>query len=280
MILVTFIKKPNNRRSTPAPTSTSHPSCDYSRAPSRPSHCTAPAASLKCYLLKTYTHDQHSFRDNWSPPSPNLKGLNGHYTRGNGGAGGAGGPAWHCVLLLCAVVCALFDTAAVCAFCLVMMKGNLFIWFQNPDHMKSLHHYFSNPAYANPYRRAVNVYRVSKHTHCPFHWLFLHKHTKKNPWNITSPCDLTTDLVFLKHGIGSLPQLVKHLPLTLSLFAGFATKQQPANVLEVPTRTAFYLTAANAPSLLSQNGSRKSFQESGRVSSQRHSQAGFQSHYF
>lgn len=141
-------------------------------------------------------------------------------------------------------------------------------------------HYFSNPAYANPYRRAVNVYRVSKHTHCPFHWLFLHKHTKKNPWNITSPCDLTTDLVFLKHGIGSLPQLVKHLPLTLSLFAGFATKQQPANVLEVPTRTAFYLTAANAPSLLSQNGSRKSFQESGRVSSQRHSQAGFQSHYF
>lgn len=40
-------------------------------------------------------------------------------------------------------------------------------------------HYFSNPAYANPYRRAVNVYRVSKHTHCPFHWLFLHKHTQK-----------------------------------------------------------------------------------------------------
>lgn len=67
----------------------------------------------------------------------------------------------------------------VCAFCLVMMKGNSFIWFQNPDHMKSLHHYFSNPAYANPYRRAVNVYRVSKHTHCPFHWLFLHKQTHK-----------------------------------------------------------------------------------------------------
>lgn len=111
-------------------------------------------------------------------------------------------------------------------------------------------------------------------------FFYTNKHTKKNPWNITSPCDLTTDLVFLKHGIGSLPQLVKHLPLTLSLFAGFATKQQPANVLEVPTRTAFYLTAANAPSLLSQNGSRKSFQESGRVSSQRHSQAGFQSHYF
>lgn len=179
MILVTFIKKPNNGLSTPASTSTSHTSCDYSRAPSRPSHCTAPAASLKCYLLKTYTHDKHRFRDNWSPPSPNLKGLNGHYTRGNGGAGGAGGPAWHCVLLLCAVVCALFDTAAVCAVCLVMMKGNLFIWFQNPDHMKSLHHYFSNPAYANPYRRAVNVYRVSKHTHCPFHWLFLHKQTHK-----------------------------------------------------------------------------------------------------
>lgn len=116
MILVTFIKKPNNGCSTPASTSTSHPSCDYSRAPSRPSRCTAPAASLKCYLLKTYTHDQHSFRDNWSPPSPNLKGLNGHYTRGNGGAGGAGGPAWHCVLLLCAVVCALFDTAACVRF--------------------------------------------------------------------------------------------------------------------------------------------------------------------
>lgn len=273
MILVTFIKKPNNGCSTPASTSTSHPSCDYSRAPSRPSRCTAPAASLKCYLLKTYTHDQHSFRDNWSPPSPNLKGLNGHYTRG------AGGPAWHCVLLLCAVVCALFDTAAVCAFCLVMMKGNLFIWFQNPDHIKSL---LQQPCVCKSIQTCRKcIQGIQTHT-LPFSLTFYTQTNtqKKNPWNITSPCDLTTDLVFLKHGIGSLPQLVKHLPLTLSLFAGFATEQQLANVLEVPTRTAFYLTAANAPSLLSQNGSRKSFQESGRVSSQRHSQAGFQSHYF